>query len=381
MWDQVVGQTRVKNLLRTVIERERIPHAYLFYGEEGAGMDAMAIEFARALNCENRKPDACRVCSSCIKFNNLQHPNLRLVFALPRGRNEKEDDSPTKALQESDIKVIQNQISLKAKNPYHQIQIPRANEIRINSVRELRRDAALSPFASGWKVYILLDADRMNPESSNALLKTLEEPTARSILILTTSKRERLLPTILSRCQPLKFDPLSREDIRDALMNRYSVSPDRAELIAVLANGNFSRALELLDTDVSERRDVVLEFLRNALGGNIIRLFAQIDELTRGSDRSAIEQTLSLMLLWFRDAEVFRTQKSGGLVNVDQVDVLQRFVNRYPNCDLAEAISSVERAIALVGRNVYLPLVLANLAFELRRATARKERLVETKYP
>ncbi len=383
MWHRVVGQERVKNLLRTVIERQRIAHAYLFYGEEGAGMDAMAIEFARTLNCEKRGSDACGVCSSCKKFDSLQHPNLRLIFALPSGRNEKNGESPIKTLQDSEIHIIQKQLGLKAQNPYHRIRIPKANEIRINSIRELRRDAALTPFAGGWKVYILLDADRMNAESSNALLKTLEEPTVRSVLILTTSKRERLLPTILSRCQPVKFDPLSAEDIRDALMDRHSISKDRAELVATLANGNFSRALDLLGTDVSEKREIVIEFLRNALGRKLIDLFAQIDELTRGSDRNRIEQVLSLMLVWFRDAEILRSGKSNGLVNVDQVELLQRFVERYPGCDLAKAISDVERAIALVGRNVYLPLVLASLAFDLRRAiaTARKERLVEDKRP
>jgi DNA polymerase-3 subunit delta' len=381
MWDSVIGQTRVKNLLRTAIERGRIAHAYLFYGEEGAGMDAMAIEFARVLNCDTGKLDACGACPSCRKFSTLQHANLRLIFALPRGRNEKEDEPPIKALEDSEIKLIQNQISLKAKNPYHRIDIPRANEIRINSVRDLRRDAALTPFASGWKVYLLLDADQMNTTASNALLKTLEEPSERSVLVLTTSKRERLLSTILSRCQALRFDSLTVEEIRDALMSRHSIPQERAELVAVLANGNYSRALELLDTDVSERRDVVVAFLRNALGGKAIPLLAQIDELTRGTDRSGIEQMLSLMVLWFRDAELLRANKVAGLVNVDHVDVLKNFVHRYPNCDLGAAISSVERAIALVGRNVYLPLVLTHLAFELKRSTSQKDRLEKTKLP
>ncbi len=379
MWDQIIGQERTKNLLRSAIERGRVAHAYLFYGEEGAGMDATAIEFARVLNCERGGADACGACASCKRFGNLQHPNLRLVFALPRGKSERNDEPPINALTDPEVKLIQDQLRQKAQNPYHRIEVPRGNEIRINSIRELRREASLSAFAAGWKVFIILEAERMNDEASNALLKTLEEPTPKTVLILTTSKRERLLPTILSRCQPVKFDSLSSEDIRDALVARHSVSVEKAQLSATLANGSFSRAIALLEADVSESRDAVVEFVRNALGNRASKLFEQIEELAATFDRPAMERWLSLMLVWFRDAEAIRLTASNGIVNVDQLEPLQGFVKNFPNADHTRMISSVEEAIALVGRNVYLPLALANLAYRLKEAagTVTKGSLVE----
>jgi DNA polymerase-3 subunit delta' len=379
MWDQIIGQERMKNLLRSAIDRGRVAHAYLFYGEEGVGMDAMAIEFARVLSCEQGGVDACGSCSSCKRFVNLQHPNLRFVFALPRGKGERNDEPPINALTDLEVKLIQDQLRKKAQNPYHRIEVPKGNEIRINSIRELRREASLSAFAAGWKVFIILEAERMNDEASNALLKTLEEPTPKTVLILTSSKRERLLPTILSRCQPLKFDSLSSEDIRDALVARHSVSVEKAQLAATLANGSFSRAIALLESDVSESRDAVVEFVRNALGNRASKLFEQIEELAATSDRPAMERWLSLMLVWFRDAEAIRLAASNGIVNVDQLEPLQGFVKNFPTADHRRIISSVEGAIALVGRNVYLPLVLANLAYRLKEAagTVTKGSLVE----
>ena len=383
MWDWVIGQQRVKNLLRTAIERERVAHAYLFYGEEGVGMDAMAIEFARVLNCEQGKPEACAHCRACKQFDKLQHPNLKLIFALPRGRGEKIDEPPIDALEDEDIRLIQKQLGLKAKNPYHRLQIPKANEIRINSIRELRRGASLRAFAEGWKVFILIDADKMNDEASNALLKTLEEPTPRTVLILTTSRREKLLRTILSRCQPVRFDPLDSEEIRDALITRYSVPLEQAQLVATLANGNFTHAVELLDADLRERRDAAIDFIRYTLSDRVTQLFDQIEEITATPDRAAMEQWLSLMLVWLRDAAALREGRSTGLVNVDQLEPLQRFVTNFPDADHARAVAKVEEAIALVTKNVYLPLVLANLAFQLKEAivVGLKQSLAESKAP
>jgi len=381
MWNRILGQERIKNLLRGAIERERVAHAYLFYGEEGAGMDAVAIEFARVLNCEQGGLDSCGLCSSCRQFENLQHPNLRVIFALPRGKSERNDESPINALTDPEIKLLQEQLRLKARNPYHQIEVPKGNEIRINSIRELRREASLSAFAEGCKVFLILEADRMNDEASNALLKTLEEPTPKTVLILTTSKRERLLPTILSRCQPVKFDSLTSEEISHALVTRHSVSLEQAQLVATLANGSFTRALDLLDTDVRETRDAVVEFVRSALGNRPTKLFEQIEELAATFDRLALQRWLSLMLVWFRDAEAIRQGRLAGIVNVDQLDSLQRFVTNCPTVDHSRVISTVEEAIALVGKNVYLPLVLANLAYRLKEAipVVTKESLIEKK--
>jgi len=380
-WDRVVGQNRVKRLLRTAVERERIAQAYLFYGPEGAGMDAMAIEFARTLNCQTQKPEPCGSCQSCRQFDTLQHPNLSLIFALPRGKSETPDEPPTHYLSEEQIRRIQKELQAKAKNPYHRLQIEDANEIRIGSIRQLRRSAPLSSFGEGWKVFILFDADDMNEEAMNALLKTLEEPPPRTVLILTTTRREKLRPTILSRCQPIKFDSLDRETIRTALIDRHGLESDKAELIATIANGSFSRALNLLEQDLTRERTSVVDFIENLLKKNPLDLMTQIEELADKYDRSELGDWLSLMLVWFRDANQLREGRAEGIVNVDQMEKLTSFARHFPHADYSRAVQHIERAIALVGRNVYLPAVLGNLAYELRGSIAvgPKEPIIESK--
>jgi DNA polymerase-3 subunit delta' len=151
-WSNVIGQDRVKRILINAILSERIPNAYLFYGPEGVGKDAMAIEFAKALNCERKKGEACDECKTCKGISEFSHPNIKLIFKLPLGRNETKDDPPLEKLDEDEIKIIQEQVKLKSQNPYHKISIPRANSIKINSIREIKVEISHSSFIPGWRV-------------------------------------------------------------------------------------------------------------------------------------------------------------------------------------------------------------------------------------
>src|SRR5512140_2087223 len=172
-WQSVIGQHRVKELLVSTLRRNRLAHAYVFSGPEGVGKDAAAIELAKVLNCDAQGTEACDSCPSCLKFASLQHPNLHLVFALPVGKGEKLGDGPLAKLSEEDVAAVQEQVSRKARDPYHILSVPRATTIKINSIRELRKESALSAFSQGKKVFLIVDAENLNDEASNAILKTL----------------------------------------------------------------------------------------------------------------------------------------------------------------------------------------------------------------
>jgi len=370
LWNTVIGQQRVKRLLVGAIEQHRLPHAYLFYGGEGVGKDAMAIELAKVVNCEKQGIEACGKCPSCKKMATLQHPNVKLVFALPVGKNERVGDPPLFRLSDEEIKIIQEQIRLKAQNPYHKITIPRATVIKINSIRDIRRSITYKTPGNGRRVVIISDADNMSEESSNALLKTLEEPSGETMLILTTSRKDNLLSTIISRCQPIRFDPLSDADIQQALMQRHKVGSEEAYLTARLANGSYTRAVQLLETDLNQKRGEMVHFLRLALSGQVLRLAAEIERLSSTGDRAKVEQMLSVLLLWFRDALVLREGGDSGLINIDQMDDLKRFNKKFPNADIRSAIAEVEKAIDLVGKNVHLNLIFLTLVMKLRQVIA-----------
>jgi DNA polymerase-3 subunit delta' len=370
LWPVVIGQHRVKELLRRAFEAQRIPHAYLFIGPDGVGKDAMAVELARTINCEHLDRAPCGTCGSCLKMTSLQHPNLSLVFALPTGKAGSE--TTLGGLTAGDIETIQRQLRLKAANLYYDIQIPKANEIRVASIRELRMTVAYSPFASGMKCIVIIDAERMNEEASNALLKTLEEPTPRTVIILTSAHPEKLLPTIVSRCQMVRFDPLTELDIVSALIEREGVEKTQARLVARLAHGSYSQAVDLLGTDVQRRRTQAVNFIRTAMMNSPAGLTAFIDEVLAGSDRPGAEEWLSILELWLRDAMLLREVGEEAIVNVDQREDLFSFSSRFPHADIAKAIEFVDRSIALVRKNVYLPLVFICLAIALRNTLLRK---------
>lgn len=364
-WSNVIGQDRVKQILINAILNEKVAHAYLFYGPEGVGKDAMAIEFAKALNCERQKGEACDECKTCKGISEFSHPNVKLVFKLPLGKNETKDDSPLEKLDESEIKIIQEQVKLKSQNPYHKITIPRANSIKINSIREVKMEISHSTFIPGWRVVIVSEADAMTEQAANAFLKTLEEPTPKTVIILTTANKDRLLPTITSRCQLVRFSYLSDDEIAKALVERYGLSEARARLIARLANGSFGKAIELLDVTVEDKRIRPIDFLATIASGKIVKLLIEIEKIVTDYERSEIENFLQVILTWFRDALMVKVGMVDKIININMLERLKKFVANYGEFEYQKAISLVERAIEQVEKNVQLNLILINLSLEL----------------
>ncbi len=365
MWDSVIGQHRVKDILTSALRARRLPHAYLFVGNEGIGKDAMALELARVLHCESGLDEACGICRACLKTKKLQHADVAFITALPVGKNEKSDDGPLDKLTAAEIEAIQEQYSLKAENPYHRVAIAKATTIKINSIREVRRASALSTLYHGKKIFIISNADEMGIDASNTILKTLEEPSGDTLLILTTSRPEALLPTIVSRCQVVRFDPLTENEIREALVNRERLDMAQASLVARLANGSYVRALELLQSDIAELRKDVVEFVRTVLGNNFLALSAHVDKLAAARDRDAVVRFLTLLMMWFRDA--FVLVRGGAIINMDQQEDLKRFTAKFARSNLDGAIAATDACISLIGKNGYIPLSLLQLSVRLRR--------------
>ena len=364
IWPRVIGQQRAKATLLSALRTNRLAHAYLFFGGEGVGKDAMALELARVMHCERGGEEACGVCESCVHMDTLQHPYVRFVCALPVGRNEVADDSPTAKLSDQEIGSIRQELAQKGADPYHRITIPRANIIKVTSIRAVRRESSMSTPGGRKNVFVISEADCMGDEAANTLLKTLEEPAGNTMLILTTAHRDALLPTILSRCQQIRFDRLTEQEVRAALVERKGVDARQAELAARLADGSYTRAISLLTEDVDQWRRDALAFVRTALAGNVSSLLQAVDKVADLKDRELVTRFLVLLLMWFRDALVLR--HGGEIINVDQEEDLKRFAAKFPGADLLQALAHVEKAISLVERNVYIKLVIVNLAIRLK---------------
>ena len=365
IWASIIGQERVKRQLLDALRSGRLPHAYLFFGAEGVGKDAMALELARVVHCERKGDAACGECASCIRIRALSHPDVKLICALPRKTGEEADDSPFEKLSQQELTSVQEELRKKGENPYYRIAIPKANVIKINSIRETRKDSALSTFGDLRRFVIISRTEEMSEEASNSLLKNLEEPSGNTMFILTTSQPDALLPTLQSRCQKIRFDLLMAEEIQRALVERRLADEKNAELIARLALGSYGRALELLDEDIARERKEAVAFVMNTLGQNFPRLMDHIEEITSTKDKDVLTRFLTLLLIWFRDALVLREGR--GIINVDQHDELVRFIRKFPNANLVQVLEEIEKAISLLQRNVYIVLVFVQLSIKLKR--------------
>lgn len=382
-WPRIIGQEHAKDLLIAAIKRRKVAHAYCIWGPSGVGKDALAIEFARVLNCMEpietpTSIEACDRCRSCLQMSHLQHPHVQLVFSLPAVKAPNDDDSPLLRLSDDQIALIQEQLALKARNPYHDITIPNATQIRIAAIRDVRRALQLAaPVEHGWRVVIVSEADAMTIEAANAFLKTLEEPHARTTLVLTTSRREQLPPTILSRCQQIHCGLLSEEEIAAALVERNGIAADRARIIAVLAQGSYARALELAASGDNDDAiaQLPLDFLRAALkqGRYRTELVALVEHIAATLDRPNVVLMLRTLLAWLHDAYrlcTFGSQAQPHLIfqQGQAYTALERFVEHYRGANLRAAIAATESAIQAIEANAQVPLALISLVLRLRSA-------------
>ncbi len=380
-WKNIIGQERVKSILQRAVLEGRVAHAYCFWGAEGIGKDALALEFATVLNCE--KPmrsatsvEACGTCKSCLQASRLQHPNIQFVFSLPAAKADAKTadgmDSAILKLTDDQITLIQEQLHAKAENPYHNISIPNAAQIRIASIRDVKKNISMSASQRGRRVIIISEADAMTMEAANAFLKTLEEPSSNVTIILTSSRREQLLQTILSRCQQLRCDPLPDDSVARALHERLNVPEQEAMLIARLADGSYSKAAELLGEDLRQLRFDVVSLLRTILTprGYILRLTHELESAAGDRDRAKLEKMLILLLLWVRDAYALSvSDDTATIINIDQVKDLQSFVGKFAaRGALDVAARHIEHAIELLRKNVNTTLLLTTLSLELRRS-------------
>lgn len=375
-WSRIIGLGREKKILQRAILSKRVHHAYLFHGIDGIGKRGMALAFAKTLNCRTPKIGddeifACGECESCHQMNNLSHPNLHLIFSIPTGKSvDSKSDSPLSRLTDTQVEEIQTQLSIFSENPYHNISIQSANSIKIDQIREVKKLTSLTSATRGKNIILIMNADEMTNESANAFLKTLEEPQENTVIILTTSRRDQLPQTILSRTQQLYFQQLSNEEIRIGLLDRFNLDETKAKIISILSNGSFSKAIDYSAGEISDIRSKFVNVFRNVLKKRGYRedLVSLIDEIIKENDNKKIINGLMLFELWIRDAYSY-SQFANKLIiiNLDQIEIIQKFVDNFPDFDYLDVLGKIEKSINLIKKNVNIQLILVNLFLGIRQ--------------
>jgi DNA polymerase-3 subunit delta' len=261
-FEEIAGHDRPVTILKRALANKTLAHAYLFSGGEGIGKKMTALALAAAVNCRNMESSGgCGECPSCRKVAALTHPDVHILSAD-------------------------------------------GDEIKIDQVRQVQADLALKPFEGAKKILIVDGAESMNPSSANAFLKTLEEPPGETLIVLISPLPQSLLPTIRSRCQEIRFLPLPRPILAQALMQKRGLSEEDAWFLAALVQGSLGRGLAM---DVEQEKAVREELmvLWSRLGQmNEGEVLAQAEVFSK--DRGRLERLLDIGVEWLRDALVFR---------------------------------------------------------------------------
>jgi DNA polymerase-3 subunit delta' len=326
LFDSIVGQGPAVALLRRALASGRVAHAYAFVGPPGVGRRLAALAVAQAVLCPG---GGCGACPACRRVAAGQHPDLMVLAPTPPKEN------------------------------------PRGPQaLRIADVREVEHWAALAPHEGARKVFVVDDADRLTPDAAEALLKTLEEPPPRTLIVLVVANVRALPPTVLSRCQVVRFRPVPEAEVAALLATR-GADPETAQLLARLTRGQIGRALEVDLAAVRDRRAAALDLLqvtRPALPG-------RLDDGT--PDRAGVATMLETYWLWYRDALCLAAGGDARLVvNVDRGDELRALAARAGLPGLAEALRTVKAGWLALEANVSPRLCLEHVLLALRPLAA-----------
>ena len=347
-FESILGQEKPIRLLKTLIRNETIPHALLFLGIEGVGKKTTAMATAMASNCmdygddnlpeekkirANRstiqkittKSGICGCCKSCGKIKSGNHPDIILIE-------------------------------------------PTGNFIRIDQIRNLCNTLTMKPYEARLRVVIISDAQAMNPAAGNALLKMLEEPPDRTVLILTAVHTSDLLPTIVSRCQHIRFSPIPHNHIEALLIEKHGASHDDARIVATMANGSISKAISMVrhtsKINWIKRRAWLFNSVETLSLMSIPSRLAFAENLSK--NKVTLAESLEVMKSWFRDLVIYKFHPEQ-IMNKDLREKIQQNSKKMAVDSLLSKIDDIHLAQKNIQANTNLRLTLEVLIMRLAK--------------
>jgi DNA polymerase-3 subunit delta' len=321
VFDDIIGQERPARFLTQMLEKRSIPTALLFTGVDGIGRQSAAITLGMALNCSNAVGvEACKKCASCRKVISGSHPDIIIVR-------------------------------------------PEGVFIKIDQVRDISRQLKFAPLEGGWRIVIINDAQAMNLEASNAILKILEEPPKRTLFILTASQTTDLLPTIVSRCQQIAFRPISHEKVAQLLIKARGLDTQTARALAISTKGSIGKALSTDGEQWKAWRSTLVEHISALSGETLQPLFAFAETLSK--DKGKVADALEMIMMWYRDILMVKVAPDR-TINEDFETKIRKSAEGESVESLLEKVEAVHSAQKAISRNANARLTIEVMLLRLR---------------
>lgn len=321
----VIGQESIVTHMKNAIKLHKISHAYILNGEAGMGKKTIAKAFAMTLQCEKGQDEPCMECHSCKQALSQNHPDIKWVT------HEK------------------------------------VSTISVNDVREqINNDMVVKPYSSEYKIYIVDEAEKMNANAQNALLKTIEEPPAYGIIILLVNNKDSFLQTILSRCVALDLKPLKKEQIIQYLMEKEQIPYYQAKVAATFAAGNLGRAIKLGSMeDFNKLKDMTILQLKNLHNATATDIAGYVKELT--VYKGNISEYTDLLTAWFRDVLIYKASRDiNELIFKDMVNVIEKYSTNMSYNGIEETFINIMKVQTRLRANVNFELTMQLLLMSIR---------------
>lgn len=360
-WDKVIEQNQAKEILTNFFESRRVPHAFIFYGLEGVGKFLTALQYAKLLYSNYPEPIKIKAIK---KIESLQEPFVKLIFPLPRAKGETAEDSSIDKLSKEQIELIQAELSKKILNPYYKINLEDANTIKINSIRDIKKFVEYEYEDSPLRFIFILDADLMNEQTQNALLKSLEEPPEGIIFFIITSNIDKLLPTIQSRCWVINFNPLSESAVEKILTDYFKIDANTSRKVAHFSDGSVQKALLLIEKDFDTLLEKIISILRYSIGKRYSTAYQELLASMSYNTHDELKIIINLIKIWLDDVLKGRYQNKNYYF-IDYKDTIDKFNLKFGNANIIELYNKLEILEESCNKNLNLNVLSLNLIFEL----------------
>lgn len=299
-FSQIPGQKEIIDKLIRTVKEERVSHAQLFSGPEGCGSLALALAYARYVSCENRSEnDSCGICKSCVKYEKMIHPDLHFVFPVIKNKKDSEPVSDSYIGEWREFVKLSPYFTLNSW--LNSIEVGNAQGLIFASeAGEIIKKLSLKTFESDFKIMIIWLPEKMHQATANKLLKMIEEPPEKTLFLLVSDEVDKVIPTILSRCQLIKIPGFRDDEISKFLMRKFNADKNKASEIAGISNGNIIRAVESFQNEDSSLLNLenFKHLMRFAWKRDIISLISWSEEISstgREAQKSFISYSLRIL--------------------------------------------------------------------------------------